>query len=90
MVSKLLESNKFLLIDGTWINFNKYLESLETSIELIVCIEQQMRELSTYFFYHKVAEELLSVWLLQLNFLRVRMNKIGLLLFIKLLKAVLK
>ena len=49
-----------------------------------------MRELSTYFFYDKVAEELLSVWLLQLNFLRVRMNKIGLLLFIKLLKAVLK
>ena len=40
MVSKLLESDKlclFLLLDGTLIDDNKYLESLETASELIVC-----------------------------------------------------
>ena len=52
VVMDLLESNKlrlFLLTDGTWINENKYLESLETTTELFVCSEGQMRKLSTYF-----------------------------------------
>ena len=39
----------FLLSDGNWIDDNKYLESLENGTELIVCKEEQIQKLLTYF-----------------------------------------
>ena len=52
MASEMFESDKlylFLLSDGTRIDDNQYLESLETATELIVCIEEQIEKLSIYF-----------------------------------------
>ena len=39
----------FLLSDGTRIDDNKYLSSLENGTELIVCTEEQIQKLSVYF-----------------------------------------
>ena len=39
----------FLLSDGTRIDDNEYLESLENGTELIVCTEEQIQKLSIYF-----------------------------------------
>ena len=44
MASEIIEADRlqlFLLSDGTQIDDNEYLESLENSIELIVCTEEQ-------------------------------------------------
>ena len=38
----------FLLSDGTQIDDNEYLESLENGIELIVCTEEQIHKLLVY------------------------------------------
>ena len=43
----------FLLSDGTQIDDNKYLESLENGTELIVCTEEQIQKLSIYFELNK-------------------------------------
>ena len=48
MASKILESDTlhlFLLSDGTRIDNNKYLESLDNATELIVCKEKQIQKL---------------------------------------------
>ena len=53
MVSEIFESEKLyllLLLDGTRIYDNEYLESLETVTELNVCIEKQMQKLLDLFF----------------------------------------
>ena len=39
----------FLLSEGTQIDDNKYLESLENDTELIACTEEQIQKLSIYF-----------------------------------------
>ena len=39
----------FLLSDGTRIDDNEYLESLENGTELIVCTEEQIQKLLIYF-----------------------------------------
>ena len=39
----------FLLSDGTRIDDNEYLESLENGTELIVCTEKKIEKLSIYF-----------------------------------------
>ena len=39
----------FLLSDGTRIDEDEYLSSLETATELIVCTEEQIQKLSIYF-----------------------------------------
>ena len=39
----------FLLSDGTRIDNNEYLESLENGTELIVCTEEQIQKLVIYF-----------------------------------------
>ena len=39
----------FLLSDGTQIDDNKYLSSLENGTELIVCTEEQIQKLLIYF-----------------------------------------
>ena len=39
----------FLLSDSNWIDDKKYLESLENGTELIVCKEEQIQKLLTYF-----------------------------------------
>ena len=39
----------FLLSDGTRIDNNKYLSSLENGTELIACTEEQIQKLSLYF-----------------------------------------
>ena len=39
----------YLLSDGTRIDDNEYLESLENGTELIVCTEEQIEKLSVYF-----------------------------------------
>ena len=39
----------FLLSNGTRIDDNKYLQSLETATELIVCTEEQIQKLLIYF-----------------------------------------
>ena len=52
MASKIIEADKlhlFLLSDGTQIDNNEYLSSLENGAELIACTEEQMQELSVYF-----------------------------------------
>ena len=51
MASEIIESDKLhllLLSDGTWIDDNEYLESLETATELIVCTEEQIQKLLIY------------------------------------------
>ena len=39
----------FLLFDGTRIDNNEYLNSLENATELIVCTEEQIQKLMVYF-----------------------------------------
>ena len=39
----------FLLFDGTRIDNNEYLSSLENGTELIVCTEEQIQKLLIYF-----------------------------------------
>ena len=39
----------FLLSDGTRIDDNEYLRSLENGTELIICTEEQIQKLSIYF-----------------------------------------
>ena len=51
-IGKIIGSDKlylFLLSDGTRIDNNEYLESLETDTELIVYTEEQIQKLSIYF-----------------------------------------
>ena len=52
MASEIIESDILhlsLLSDGTRIDDDKYLGSLEDSTELIVCTEEQVQKLSIYF-----------------------------------------
>ena len=52
LASEIIEADRlhlFLLSDGTRIDENEYLESLETATELIVCAEEQTQKLSIYF-----------------------------------------
>ena len=52
MASQVIETDKlhlFLLSDGTRIDNNEYLISLENGTELIACTEEQMQKLSVYF-----------------------------------------
>ena len=52
MASEIIEADRlhlFLLSDGTQIDDNEYLESLENGTELIVCTEEQIQKLSIYF-----------------------------------------
>ena len=39
----------YLLSDGTQIDDNEYLESLENGTELIICTEEQIQKLSIFF-----------------------------------------
>ena len=52
MASEIIKADKlhlFLLSDGTRIDNDEYLSSLENSTELIVCAEEQIRKLLIYF-----------------------------------------
>ena len=52
MASEIIEADGlhlFLLSDGTRIDENEYLSSLENGTELIVCMEEQIQKLLTYF-----------------------------------------
>ena len=52
LASKIIKADRlylFLLSDGTRIDDNKYLGSLENGTELIVCTEEQMAKLLIYF-----------------------------------------
>ena len=52
LASEIIEADRlhlFLLSDGTQIDYNEYLESLENGTELIVCTEEQMQKLLIYF-----------------------------------------
>ena len=52
MASEIIEADRlhlFLLSDGTRIDDNEYLSSLENGTELIVCTEEQIQKLSIYF-----------------------------------------
>ena len=52
LAGEIIESDKlhlFLLSEGTRIDGNEYLESLENGTELIVCIEGQIQQVSIYF-----------------------------------------
>ena len=52
MASEIIEADRlhlFLLSDGTRIDDNEYVESLENGTELTVCIEEQIQKLSIYF-----------------------------------------
>ena len=52
MASEIIKADRLhllLLSDGTRIDDNEYLESLENGAELIVCTEEQIQELSIYF-----------------------------------------
>ena len=52
MVNEIIEADKlhlFLLSDGTRIDNNEYLSSLENGTELIACTEEQVQKLSVYF-----------------------------------------
>ena len=52
LASEIIKADRlhlFLLSDGTRIDDNEYLESLENGTELIVCTEEQIRKLSNYF-----------------------------------------
>ena len=48
-IIKANDLNLFLLSDGTRIDDNEYLESLENGTELIVCTEEQIQKLLIYF-----------------------------------------
>ena len=52
MASEIIESDKlhlFLPSDGTRIDDNEYLETLENGTELIILTEEQIQKLSVYF-----------------------------------------
>ena len=52
MASETIEADRlylFLRLDGTRIDDNEYLESLENGTELIVCTKEQIQKLSIYF-----------------------------------------
>ena len=52
LASQIIEADRlhlYQLSDGTRIDDNEYLESLENSAELIVCTEKQIEKLSVYF-----------------------------------------
>ena len=52
MASEIIEADRlhlFLLSDGTRIDDNEYLSSLENGTELIVCTEEQIQKLLIYF-----------------------------------------
>ena len=52
MATEIIEADKFhlfLLSDGTRIDDNEYLSSLEYGTELIVCTEEQIQKLLIYF-----------------------------------------
>ena len=52
LASEIIKSDRlhlFLLSDGTRIDDNEYLESLENGTELIACTEKQIQKLSIYF-----------------------------------------
>ena len=51
LASEIIKADRlhlFLLSDGTQIDDNEYLESLENGIELIVCTEEQIHKLLVY------------------------------------------
>ena len=52
LASEIIQADRlhlFLLSDGTQIDDNKYIESLENDTELIICREEQIQKLSKYF-----------------------------------------
>ena len=52
LASEIIKADRlhlFLLSDGTQIDDNEYLESLENGRESIVCTEEQIQKLSVYF-----------------------------------------
>ena len=52
LASEIIEADRlhlFLLSDGTRIDDNEYLRSLENGAELIVCTEEQIQKLLIYF-----------------------------------------
>ena len=52
LASEITEADRlhlFLLSDGTRIDDNEYLESLERGTELTVCTEEQIQQMSGYF-----------------------------------------
>ena len=52
MASEIIEADNlhlFLLSDGTRIDDNEYLSSLENGTELILCTEEQIQKLLIYF-----------------------------------------
>ena len=52
MASEIIKPDRpylFLLSDGTRIDDNEYLESLESGTELILCTEEQIQKLLIYF-----------------------------------------
>ena len=52
LASEIIEADRlqlFLLSDGTRIDENEYLSSLENGTELIACTEEQIQKLSIYF-----------------------------------------
>ena len=52
MASEIIEADRLhlcLLSDGTQIDNNEYLSSLENGTELIVCVEKQIQKLLIYF-----------------------------------------
>ena len=52
MASEIIKADNlhlFLLCDGTQIDNNEYLSSLENGTELIFCTEEQIEKLSIYF-----------------------------------------
>ena len=73
MASELLESDKlrlFLLLDGTLINYNEYLERFENATELIVRTEEQTKKLVCYFYIKRFL-----LWLLVINEIRQILRK---------------
>ena len=52
LASEIIEADRlhlFLLSDGTRIDEDEYLSSLENDTELIICTEEQIQKLSVYF-----------------------------------------
>ena len=52
LASEIIEADRlhlFLLSDGTRIDEDEYLSSLENDTELIICMEEQIQKLSIYF-----------------------------------------
>ena len=52
LASEITEADRlhlFLLPDGTQIDYNEYIESLENDTELIICREEQIQKLLIYF-----------------------------------------